>query len=117
MLKRLLAKPLAESLVESLVQSELADVLQLCSPEKVFLFGSAARGEMTDASDLDLLIVLRDDADIKMIKRQYYCRKKLHMVPVDIIFMLISDFIKRAEIGGIAMVCKQEGRVLFEVKP
>jgi predicted nucleotidyltransferase len=117
MLKRILAKALPHHFVEALVQSELTALLRLCDPRKVYLFGSAARGTMTDASDIDLLVVLKDGTDIKRVKRSYYCRKKEHLVPVDIIFIVESDFISRSKIGGIPMVCASEGRLIFEATP
>ena len=117
MFKRILAKPLEPRVVEALITAERDDLLHICDPETIFLFGSAARGEMTDASDLDLLVVLKDDADFKTIKRQYYCRKKSHMFPVDIIFMSMSDFVEKSKIGGVAMICQKEGRILYGKRP
>jgi len=32
-------------------------VVEACQPESIVLFGSAARGEMTEHSDLDLLVI------------------------------------------------------------
>ncbi len=32
-------------------------VVEACEPESIVLFGSAARGEMTEHSDLDLLVI------------------------------------------------------------
>lgn len=113
MLKRILAKKLDQALVTSLVQGELAEILAICQPIEVFLFGSAARDEMTDASDLDFLVVLPDQTDLKAIKKRYYCRKKQHDYPVDIIFMMESDFKQKAKIGGVAMICANEGRRLM----
>lgn len=37
-------------------------ILQVCNPAEIVLFGSGARGELRDDSDLDLLIVVADDA-------------------------------------------------------
>ena len=113
MLKRLLAKPLLSDEVETLIQLELDSILGVCQPCCVYLFGSAARHQMTDASDLDLLVVLPDPSDLKVIKRSYYCRQKPHLWPVDLIFMQRSDFQIKSQIGGIAMICRQEGRIIF----
>ena len=113
MLKRLLAKKLDHQVVTTLVQSELADILSVCEPIQVFLFGSAARGEMTDASDLDFLLILPDHTDVKAVKSKYYCRKRQRDYPVDIIFMTASDFAQKSQIGGIAMICANEGKRLI----
>ncbi len=114
MLKSLLATPLEKSFVDQLVQKELQNILSVCAPLKVYLFGSAARGEMTDASDLDLLVVIENDVDLKSLKNQYFRRNLGRIYPVDIIFMHETDFQKKSVIGGIAMVCQQEGLIIFE---
>ena len=36
-------------------------ILEHCRPVEVILFGAAARGELQDSSDIDLLVVLADD--------------------------------------------------------
>ncbi len=41
--------------------SEIVAQLQPIAPAKIILFGSQASGTADDASDLDLLVVLRDD--------------------------------------------------------
>ena len=38
-------------------------IVRTVSPRRIILFGSAARGEMTAHSDLDVLVVLPDGAD------------------------------------------------------
>lgn len=43
------------------VKAKILDRLSGLSLEKVILFGSAARGEWSDQSDLDLYVVTRDD--------------------------------------------------------
>jgi predicted nucleotidyltransferase len=115
-LKRLLAKPISRTDVEPIISEELAALLTACKPANVFLFGSAARDEMTDASDLDLLVVVADGANLKDIKKKYYCRRKTHMWPVDVLFMEQSEFQMKSQIGGAAMLCLQEGILLFKEK-
>ena len=64
-------------------QRTLDDVLQrvveVAQPEKIILFGSAARGRMDQNSDLDLLII-KDGADpLRLMARIY---RRLHGVGV-----------------------------------
>jgi len=115
-LKRLLAKPIPRTDVDPIINEELAAILAACKPTRVFLFGSAARNEMTDASDLDLLVVVEDGSNLKQIKKKYYCRRKSHMWPVDALFMEQSEFQRKSQTGGVAMLCMQEGILLFEEK-
>jgi predicted nucleotidyltransferase len=80
----------------------------------VYLFGSAARNEMTDCSDLDFLIVLFDHQNRKDTKKQYYRGTQMRVIPVDAIFVTLAEFQTRSHVGGVCMVCKEEGRLVFE---
>ena len=46
-------RELLDGVVEPIVES----IVDAVAPERIILFGSAARGEMTSSSDLDLLVV------------------------------------------------------------
>jgi len=49
-------------------------------PEKIIIFGSAARGEAGDRSDLDILVVM--DTDLPYYKRAPEVRRKLLGIPL-----------------------------------
>ncbi len=114
MLTRLLAKKIPENVVNKLVEAELRRILAISIPVRVYLFGSAARGEMTDMSDIDLLAIYSDETDLKLIRREYYASRRQVSVPVDMIFYTESEFARRAELGGVPMICKQEGKILYD---
>lgn len=61
-------------------------------PEKVILFGSYAKGNYTNDSDLDLLII--KDTDLSKQKRNFEIYKLLRgsMVPIDILVYTQSEF-------------------------
>lgn len=46
---------------EETLQEIIRRVVQVAGPEKIILFGSAARGEMGPRSDVDLLVVKRGE--------------------------------------------------------
>ena len=48
---------MAQELLDSVVRRIVESIVAAVAPEKIILFGSAARGEMTSSSDLDLLVV------------------------------------------------------------
>ena len=112
----LLAKRLEATLVEGLVEQELARIVHSVRPTLVYLFGSAARGEMTDASDLDVLVVVPNEAPVKALKRRYYESPGERKIPVDVIFVTESDFDTRSRVGGVCMVCADEGRILHRAE-
>lgn len=112
MFQRLLAKSIDESMVDALIKAELALIVSHCSPLAVYLFGSAASGRMTEASDLDFLIVLPDGAEHKSVKKKYHEQRRGGRWPVDVVFMGREEFLRCSKIGGVAMICVQEGKLL-----
>lgn len=61
-------------------------------PDKVILFGSFAKGNFTNDSDLDLLII--KDTDLPKQKRNFEIYKLLRgsMIPMDILVYTKSEF-------------------------
>jgi predicted nucleotidyltransferase len=72
-----------QRIVESIKSKLLAEI----HPEAILLFGSGARGELREDSDIDLLVVWDERPDISNIKRQILLRKLIGAVdrPVDIL--------------------------------
>lgn len=71
----------------SLEAETLDDIVQrivaACQPEKIVLFGSAARGEMSPHSDVDLLVVKNYAKNWRERKRVYdSIYRELYGVPV-----------------------------------
>ncbi len=100
---------------ESVISQIVEGVRSVVAPDKIILFGSAATGEMTPDSDLDLLIVEPDTSD----QRNEYVRivKALRGIryPIDILFISTSWFEQSKDvIGGIAYPAHQHGRVIYE---
>lgn len=55
------------------LRAVLERVVELYSPERVYLFGSRARGDHRVDSDFDLLAVMPDDADEDRLRsRRFY---------------------------------------------
>ncbi len=83
--------------------SQLEDIrdrlVRELQPEKIYVFGSQAWGDPTDDSDLDLLIVVPDDADSRrdLVGRAYTCLGDLR-IPVDIVIVPHGKFLRRATV-------------------
>ena len=89
-------------------------VVEVAQPERIILFGSAAKGEMTRNSDVDLLIV-RDGADALELMAQIYRRLRGVGVPVDAIVVSSEDVARYRD--SHALVIKsalREGRTVYE---
>ena len=99
-----------------LVPPELLDpVVAYFQPRRVILFGSTARGEATEDSDIDLLVVEPEPANTR--DRSVRIRRALGDVeyPVDVIVMSSERFEETKNIiGGIAYPAQKYGRVLYE---
>ena len=100
---------------ETLLNEVVRRVLTVAKPERIILFGSAAGGEMTADSDLDLLVVESEPANTR--DRSVSIRRALGDVhyPVDVIVMSRQRFDETKNIiGGIAYPANKYGRVLYE---
>ncbi len=82
--------------------------------EKVVLFGSYARGTVTEDSDVDLLVVCPFQG--KSVEQSVAIRMKLRPhFPVDIIVRTPAKVRQRLEMGdGFMREILEEGKVLYE---
>jgi predicted nucleotidyltransferase len=100
---------------ETLLNEVVRRILTVACPERIILFGSAATGQMTENSDLDLLVV--EPAPSNTRDRSIRIRRALGDVhyPVDVIVMSSERFEETKNIvGGIAYPARKYGRVLYE---
>ena len=100
---------------ETLVQEIVRRVLTVARPDKIILFGSAATGQMTRDSDIDLLIVQPEIRD----RREEYLRVRRALGdiphPVDILFITTQWFEESKDVvGGIAYPASKHGKVIYD---
>ena len=88
------------------------------APERVYLFGSVARGDHGPNSDLDFLVVISDDAPKEKLRGGdiYYKLSGIDQA-VDVIPWRKSDFDGRAEhvVASLPATVVREGRLLYDV--
>ena len=99
---------------DTLLSEIVRRVLSVARPERIILFGSAATGQMTKDSDIDLLIVER--SPINTHERSVEIRRALGNIgyPIDVIVMRTERFERtKSIIGGIAYPATKYGRVLY----
>jgi len=90
-------------------------IVELASPDRVILFGSAAVGEMTADSDLDLLVVESQVSDTRHESVRLRAALEGVPLPIDVIVMSRERFEETKDvIGGIAHPANKYGRVLYE---
>ena len=100
---------------EQTIQDIVSRILSVAKPDKIILFGSAATGQMTSESDVDLLIVEPDVTDQR--KEYVRIRKALWDIdyPFDILFISTDWFEdSKGVVGGIAYPANKYGKVIYE---
>jgi len=82
--------------------------------ERVILFGSYARGAVTDDSDVDLLVIIPFEG--RSVDKSVEIRMKLRpQFPVDLLVRTPEKVRERIEMGdGFMREILEEGKVLYE---
>ena len=86
-------------------------------PERIYLFGSEARGDAGPDSDLDFLVVVPDDASRELLRgRGLYSRLAGVGVAKDVLPWTRSHFDQMAayEPSSLPATVVKEGRLLYE---
>ena len=89
-------------------------VVEVADPERIILFGSAARGEMSRHSDVDLLVV-KDAPDLRQLTAKVYRRLYGVGAAVDIVMVTPQDVERYKD--SRALIVKpalREGTVIYE---
>jgi predicted nucleotidyltransferase len=91
-------------------------LLAKLKPERIILFGSVARGDYHEDSDLDLLIVWDEMKDMPNIKRRIYLRRVIGEmdIPVDLLTCTTEELSKatRDENSFTSQILR-EGEVIY----
>ena len=109
------AKPPAKEASRPAVLDEIVRrVIEVAQPDRIIVFGSAARGQMGPDSDIDLLVIKGGIASRRTLAQQIY----LHLfgVPaaVDIIVVTPQDVERfRDRVGSIIGPALREGKEVY----
>ena len=99
------------------VPRELLDsVVAYFQPRQVILFGSAARGEAGSDSDIDLLVIVDDDAPADKVTYQAgMAARAAYNEPVDIVPCRADTFRRLSRIvGTLPYAARAEGIVVYD---
>jgi len=84
-------------------------------PQRVLLFGSAARAGATEINDLDLLVI--SDLDLPPMERLFKAQMAVSMmgVPVDVLVLKPAEFEARKTWAGTVIYdAARDGRIVYE---
>jgi predicted nucleotidyltransferase len=100
----------------------LADMVQTIArevdPERIYLFGSRARGEARQDSDVDLLIIVREPfgpehSRFQEINRVYRALSSFR-IPNDVLLYSSDEFARWSRsLNHVAGRCSREGKLLY----
>jgi len=113
MLNRLIAGPLSQSEIQATIDKLVARILMHSAPSQIILFGSAARGEAREGSDIDLAIVYPTAKEIPAAKIAILRQKPVSDLPVDLLFLDEHSYHQKKKIGGVSMIIADEGVQLY----
>jgi predicted nucleotidyltransferase len=92
-------------------------IVAAARPEKVILFGSAARGEMTKDSDLDVLVI-KDGEHYRAVAKRIYLNLPARTRRVDLVVATSRDIERhRDKPYYVIAPALREGRVLYDRTP
>ena len=93
----------------------LEHLIRALGPERIYVFGSHARGDATAASDVDLFVIVPDsDAPAHRRARSAYEAVGPHQLPLDILVMPRAEFEQRsAARSSLPATVLREGRLLY----
>ncbi len=96
------------------MQAAVERLVAAAHPTRIILFGSRARGDADDRSDVDLLVIKPHVAD--RYEELVALDRALTgiLMPVDILLVSEAEFEERAEQPGtVERAARKEGRVLY----
>jgi uncharacterized protein len=99
----------------TLVSEIVKRIREVAEPRRIILFGSAATGQMTKDSDIDLLVLESTPADTR--EESVRIRQAVRGLgyPFDIIVMAVERFEESKDVvGGIAYPAHKYGKVIYE---
>ena len=102
------------SSLQGAIDSITAQLIEKYKPEKIILFGSAARGDAAPDSDVDLLIIKSDTPSFSADRIMEVSGLIERDVAVDFLVYRPEEFEKRVGLGDpfIDLILK-EGKVLY----
>ena len=100
--------------LQSEIVSITAQLIEKYKPEKIILFGSAARGDSNPDSDADFLIIKKDTPHKGRDRMIEVSRLIKRNIPADFLIYRPDEFEKRVAIGDpfLEMIL-EEGKVLY----
>jgi predicted nucleotidyltransferase len=90
-------------------------IVERFHPEKIILFGSYARDEFTEDSDLDILVVMPVENSQRQKANEIDLTLADRTVPIDVIVVTPEQFDRQKDLAGtIIYEAAHEGKVIYD---
>lgn len=102
---------------DEVIEETLRRVVEYFSPLHVYLFGSSARGDMHPRSDIDLLVVVPDDAPAEKLSGGIYNQLAGLPLDADVIAFRERDFKARQTWRmSLPALVLREGKLVYDAQ-
>ncbi len=82
--------------------------------ERIILFGSLATNRMTEASDIDLAILVNSSCNIREVRKKVReIKRSIVSWPMDLVILAVDWFESRKDFGGVCFEISADGKELF----
>ena len=106
--------PRVSAPASDLLDEVVRRIVEVASPERIILFGSAAQGAAGPDSDLDLLVVKAGVPHRRRLAQEIYSHLVGLEVPVDVLVVTPEDVETfRDKVGTIIAPALREGREVY----
>ena len=96
------------------IEKITAQIIEKYAPERIILFGSAARGDPGPDSDADFLIIKKDVSLYGADRIRELTRILERNIPIDLLIYRPEEFEKRLQMGDpFLKAIIEEGKVLY----
>lgn len=103
---------------QQIIKRMVNKIVRKFQPDKIILFGSYARGEVTRDSDIDLLVIMPVSGSKLLKAAEIHKSIGAVGIPKDILVFTPEDIAKYGRlVGTILKPALEEGMVLYERKP
>lgn len=102
---------------QQIIQRMVKKIARKFDPDKIILFGSYARGEVTRDSDIDLLVIMPFEGSNRLKMAEIYGAIGVVGIPKDILVYTPEQVAKYGRVAGtVIKAAIKEGKVLYERK-
>ncbi len=105
----------SNNLVDPHLREAVQRLVRALQPERVYLFGSQARGEATPDSDYDILVVISHSDQPRYVRAQTAYRALVGIgVPVEVLVLTHEEFDRELPVlASLPATVEREGVLLY----